>query len=295
MMTAATSRPALRWHGGKWLLAPWIIDHMPDHRCYVEPFGGAASVLLRKPRAHAEIYNDLDDDLVNLFSVLRDPEQAGKLHQLLALTPFARTEWRAAYQATTEPIERARRLIIRSFQGFGSTGTRIDKITGFRASSTRSGTTPARDWANYPDAMAALIDRMRGVIIEQRDAIKVMRQHYASGTLHYVDPPYLDCTRGQQGGRAKHQYTHELTEAQHIELLADLRQLRGMVILSGYPAPLYDEALPGWRRIEKLALADGARPRVEVLWLNPACRDALDRYSLLNHIQPAAPAEAIIC
>lgn len=104
------SRPALRYLGGKWMLAPWIIQHFPPHQIYVEPFGGAASVLLRKPRVHAEIYNDLDGDVVNLFRVLRDPQAAADLIDRIALTPYSRAEFVASYEPTAEPVEWARRL-----------------------------------------------------------------------------------------------------------------------------------------------------------------------------------------
>ena len=276
-------RPVVRWHGGKYRLAPWIIQHFPEHRAYTETFGGGASVLLRKPRSYAEIYNDLDDEIVGLFRVLRDPEQAERLESLLRLTPFARAEFRAAYEATDDPIERSRRLVVRSFMGFGSNAHASQhkghRSTGFRANSNRSGTTPASDWANYPDAMDALVRRLNGVVIENRDAKEVMLQHDAPTTLHYVDPPYLPETRarGNRYDLAWRMYKHELSREDHSDLLKFLCGLSGMVVLSGYPDPLYDDALPSWRRIETKAFADGARERVEVLWLNPACCDALDR------------------
>lgn len=281
-MSAAPTRPVLRWHGGKWRLAPWIIGHFPKHKVYVEPFGGAASVLMRKPRSYGEVYNDLDDEAVCLFRVLRDPAQAAELEKAIRLTPFARAEFRKAYEQTDDPIERSRRLVIRSFMGFGSNAhssqEKGHRSTGFRANAHKSGTTPAQDWANWPNALAATIARLQGVTIENRDAREVIAQHDGRDTLHYVDPPYLPETRarGNRYDLAWRMYRHELSRDDHAELLEFLCELEGMVVLSGYPDALYDDALREWRRVETKAHADGARERIEVLWLNPACVAALD-------------------
>ncbi|UJW87910.1 DNA adenine methylase [Devosia sp. SL43] len=276
-------RPVLRWHGGKWLLAPWIIEHFPAHQVYVEPFGGAASVLMRKEPAYAEIYNDLDGDVVNLFRVLRSP-RADELVKAVRLTPFARTEFLQAYQPTEDDFERARRLIIRSFMGFGSNGH--NKATGFRANSNRSGTTPTHDWVNYPDSLAQVIRRIAGVTVESKDACAVMDQHDAPSTLHYVDPPYVMDTRADGGA----DYAHEMDDADHIALLNCLKALDGMVVLSGYPHPTYDQALIGWRRVERTALADGAKKRIEVLWINPHCAARLDAERAQLSFLDGAPA-----
>ncbi|WP_428668069.1 DNA adenine methylase [Reyranella sp.] len=300
------TRPAVRWYGGKYRLAPWIIGHFAPHRIYIEPFGGGGSVLLRKPRAYAEIYNDLDDWIVNLFKVLRDRDQAARLIELLRLTPFARLEFEESDQLADDAVENARRMVIRAFMGFGSnahasapasrsgfrsivrgvnhndprTGFRS---TGFRANSNRSGTTPAQDWANYPNAVGALVERLQGVVIEHRDAFEVMAQHDTPATLHYVDPPYLPETRSPSNryDLKYRMYRHELTVEDHRRLLDVVRGLSGMVVLSGYPSDLYDQALKGWRRVTKRAFADGARERTEVLWLNHAAHEGLDGGPLL--------------
>lgn len=277
MTDRPVKRPALRWHGGKWLLAPWIIDHFAEHRVYVEPFGGAASVLLRKPRAYAEVYNDLDEDVVNLFRVLREPTMASDLQQRVKMTPFARSEFVAAYSPASDPIERARQLIVRSFMGFSSLGA-VGGNTGFRSTSNRSGTTPAHDWSSLPDNLPLLVERLAGVVIENRPAISVMRQFDGPQTLHYVDPPYMHETRSRKVGKNSlyHVYRHEMGDAEHQGLLNALRALSGMVIVSGYPCDLYDTILNDWRRIDRQWFADGARVRTEVLWLNPALTGRLD-------------------
>jgi DNA adenine methylase len=278
LSTAQLTRPVLRYHGGKWRLAPWVISHFPEHRVYVEPFGGAASVLMRKPRCYAEVYNDLDGEIVNVFRLMRDPETADRLRELITLTPYAREEFLAAYEACEEPLERARRTIAKSFMGFTSasihdeypagmrTRASVWKApTGFRSNSNRSGTTPAHDWSHYPDQIAQFCQRLRGVVIENRSAIEVIKTHDTHDCLHYVDPPYPMETRDKGSD-----YRFELTDEQHRELGEVLRSVKGMVILSSYPSEMYAELYGDWRCIQRKALADGAKPRTECLWLNPA-------------------------
>lgn len=261
------TRPILRYHGGKWRLAPWIIEHMPKHRVYVEPFGGAASVLLRKPRSYGEIYNDLEGELVNVFRVVRDHGE--ELRRNLELTPFSRSEYKLSFDRCEDTIEQARRTVVRSFMGFGSNALCRTVKSGFRANSNNSGTTPAHEWRNYPGALGGLIERLRGVVLENRSGVEVMHAHDGPDTLHYCDPPYVHSTRTQWASKgARSGYTHEMNDEEHRALAASLVRMRGMVMVSGYPCELYDKAFDGWTRIQRRALADGARERTEVLWMN---------------------------
>jgi DNA adenine methylase len=269
----------LRYHGGKWKLAPWILQHFPPHHIYVEPFGGAGSVLLRKPRSYGEVYNDLDSDVVNVFRVLRDPARAHQLRVLLELTPFAREEFFGSYGEPMDDVDRAYRMIVRAFMGFGSASMTRMHITGFRSNSNRSGTTPAQDWSTWPLEVPAFVDRLKGVVIENRDAIAVIEQHDGPRTLHYVDPPYPPGTRSSlkhKNGNRGHYYRHDMTDEDHRRLGGAQRATSGFVVVSGYRCDLYDlELFPDWERFERPHMADGARPRIEVLWLNPAAVNAL--------------------
>lgn len=265
-MTKAIARPVVRYHGGKWKLAPWIVSNLPPHRVYVEPFGGGASVLLRKPRSYAEVYNDLDGEIVNLFRMVRDKGEL--LAQACELTPFARSEFEGAYDPAGDPIEQARRTLVRAYMGFGSAGA-SGQSTGFRANSNRSGTTPAHDWMNYPDHLRNNVQRLRGVVIENRNAITVMKTHDSDQTLHYVDPPYVHSTRNLRTRAPA--YKHELSDADHETLASALKELQGMVVVSGYRCDLYDHLFSGWQRIDQAAHADGAKDRIESLWLSPSC------------------------
>lgn len=260
------------------MLAPWIIKHFPPHKIYVEPYMGAASVLMRKPRAQAEVINDLDGEIVNVFRVLRDPVAAEHLVRLLELTPWARREFFATYdEPVADSIEQARRTIVRTFMAFGTTSRRRNR-TGFRGKCYLEHRTGPADWVNYPAAVKTFVARLRGVCIEEMDALYVIRQQDTEETLFYVDPPYpLDTrTSVQWPSRNERAYIHDLSDDEHRELAGVLRGVKGMVVLSGYPCELYDlELYPDWYRVTRGALADGARKRTEVVWLNHAAAEHL--------------------
>jgi len=280
------SRPPLRYHGGKWKLAPWIISHFPPHAHYVEPFGGAASVLLQKPPSRLETYNDADGEVVTFFRVLR--ERQDDLVRAIALTPWARAE----YEATFDPlppehpeadIERARRFFVRAWMSMGG-GATARWRTGWRYQIRPQTPTTTERWSQL-DHLIAVAQRLRMVQIEQDDALKIIGRYDALETLFYLDPPYVHQTRSKWRGAA---YRHEMDDDAHRELAELIHGVRGFAVISGYPSALYEELYEryGWVRIEKAALTNGRTVRRECLWLSPRTWSALAARPLFMEVSP---------
>ncbi len=268
----AVTSPVMRYHGGKWRMAPWIISHFPpvsSYEVYTEAFGGSAGVLMRAPRVKHEVYNDLDSSIVNVFRVLRDPWQAQRLARQCRLTPYARDEFELAGEPCSDPIEQARRTLFRAASGFGSAAATA-KTCGFR---TFTGENCPRGriagtWVGYQSAISEFTDRLQGVLIENRPALEILQRHDREKALHYVDPPYVHETRNTAGST----YRHEMADHDHEDLLEALTRLDGYVVLSGYDSELYRDILKGW----SLATLDvqassnaGTVSRTECLWLSP--------------------------
>ena len=281
-MIETPARPMCRYYGGKWKLADWVISHFPNHRCYVEAFGGAGSILLKKKPARIEIYNDLSDEMVNLFTVVRDIKMCKELQRMLLLTPYSRTEWLNCYALSDDQIEQARRTIVLATMSHNPSKVLSRKSNGFRSCSSGHHRLP-QDFIGVSNNLDTIMKRLKGVIIENREAVKLIKQHDGLETLHYVDPPYM----GELRSDKRSTYQHELfTEEDHRKLSSTLLNLKGYVVLSGYRCDQYKTWYEGngWSPFYKKATTGAAKKgkstRIEVLWLNPKATRAQHQQKL---------------
>ncbi len=230
---------------------------------------------MRKPRSKAEVYNDLDGEVVNVFRVYQDSALASELIRKLEATPFARDEVRVSLLPTDCPVEKARRSIVKAFQGFASAPGH--KHPGFRCATSTQNTTAANDWVSYVDQAKQFTERLRGVTIENVDALELLGRYDTPETLYYLDPPYVPDSRTSTG-----EYRHEMTGEDHLRMVEVVRGISGFVVISGYENELYDSL--GWTKFASDSYAQGnnaeMRKRTEVIWLNPAAVAAMPQADL---------------
>ncbi len=252
-------KAVLKYHGAKNRLGKWINNYIPKHKVYVELFFGSGGVFFNKPRVHIETINDLNDDVVNFFKVLR--EQPEELAKLIYLTPYARTEYDLAYEDSENisELEKARRYCVRCWQGFGAANLYHN---GFKSGQQTKSPNPARGFSELPETLLLAGERLRGVQIEHLPAVELIKRYDTEDVFIYADPPYLHSTR------KNYLYKHEMTDEEHIELLELLIKHPGKVLLSGYDNDLYNSILQGWRKVKKDTLAEGGVKRTETLWMN---------------------------
>lgn len=261
-------RIAFGWYGGKFSHLDFILPHVPsDAGHYCDVFGGSAAVLLNRPPAPVETYNDLDSELVNFFETLRN--DGDELIRAIGLTPFSREELVRSCEAATglSRLERARRFYVRARQT--RTGLAQTSSQGRWAHcvlTSRAGMAGAVSrWLGSVEGLSEIVQRLLRVQIENAPALEVIQRYDTEATVFYLDPPYVHASRGDRSA-----YGYEMTDADHERLAAVLHAIRGRAVLSGYRTFLYDELYADWRRVdapEKTCHSVRA-PRRESLWLS---------------------------
>lgn len=250
----------MKYPGSKWSIAKWIIDFFPEHHSYLEPFFGSGAVLFNKPRSNIETVNDLDGNVVNLFEwIRRDPE---RLAHEIYYTPYARQIYDDAFRAIPEdPFDRAVNFYIRLNMGHGFR-TNGEKVGWKNDVQGRERAYASQAWCNLPDKIIQAAERLRGVQIENRPAVEVIRRFNSEKILIYLDPPYV------LGTRHGKQYRHELDDDDQEELLDTVLIHKGPILLSGYDSELYQRKLGDWYREETTCYTQVCSKKREVLWMN---------------------------
>ncbi|WP_304964794.1 DNA cytosine methyltransferase [uncultured Oscillibacter sp.] len=260
---AGVSNAVIKYPGAKWGVAPWVISHFPEHRSYLEPFFGSGAVLFTKSRSAIETVNDIDGDVVNLFDWIRkDP---ARLAHAIRFTPYARDEYDRAWAAQyteTDNFRRAVNFYIRMMMGHGfrTTGEKVGWKNDVQG---REAAYAAKCWAKTPEVIIQAAERLRGVQIENRPAVELIRRFNYQNVLIYADPPYMLGTR-----QNRKQYRHEMTDDDHMELLEAIKAHRGPAIISGYDSDLYNRELKGWYKDGRTSFTQTASRRREILWMN---------------------------
>jgi DNA adenine methylase len=289
----------LKYFGGKSYLASRIVEMFPPHLHYVEPyFGGGAVLFARDPsderlwlppnKGVSEVANDIDRRLTNFWHVLRHEEAFEEFRRTVEATPMGRIEWDEAetpylpesakpfslydggrkIRVETLSVADAVAFFVRCRQSRAGMLKDFTSITRTRTRRQMNGN--VSEWLGAVDGLPDVHARLRRVLIENLDGVKLIRREDTKDTLFYVDAPYVHGTR-----TGKNNYAHEMTDGQHEELIQTLIEIRGMAIVSMYRHPIYDvlSLNHGWN-VKEIELPNNAaggkskRRMTECLWWN---------------------------
>ncbi len=250
----------LKYPGSKYKSADWIIRQFPEHHSYLEPFFGSGAILFNKKRSDIETVNDIDGEVINLFRQIKEVPQA--IEKEIYFLPYSREIYEAAFEGMPKnDLERAINFIIRSNMGHGYKTN--GKKVGWKCDvQGREKAYAAQEWAALPGIIGEVAERLKGVQIENRPAVELIRKYNFDNVLIYADPPYLLSTRTGE------QYRYEMTEQDHEELLKALKTHIGPVVISGYDSEMYNDVLQNWQKEIKTSYAMSGKKRTEVIWCN---------------------------
>ena len=243
-------KPLITYYGGKQRIATRIVQYLPPHLVYVEPFAGGLAVLFRKGKPHTtnqlqykEVVNDISGDLVNLYQCLTNKKTRILLIEKLQGTPYSREVHSRAKEilsrTSEDPVDRGWAYFVCINTSFNA-----DLNGGWHPSVTNRNC--AATWTNAVAELREKSSRLRGVTFENLDALKVIDRWDSPETCFYLDPPYPGACQGHYSG-----YTQEDFE----RLVSKVSSCKGSFVLSCYA----NAAVPkSWDHIEIPAFASSS-------------------------------------
>lgn len=255
------------YFGGKFPHLTWLISQFPaGNYHFIDLMSGSANVALNVNYPLITI-NDLNDEIINLFQVLRDKEE--EFTRQIYFTPFSRSELYKIIDAepTNDCIERARRYFIRCQLGYGANGSQNNhKGAGFEYKLHSTNYYRVDNWNKKLKKLAIIADKLRQFQIESTNALKLIEKLDKPSNIIYIDPPYLMSVRSS-GKR----YLHEVEDGFHEKMAEKCLQLEhAKCAVSGYDSPIYDELFNGFTKVigPQSNATVSKRGIQEVLWRN---------------------------
>jgi DNA adenine methylase len=225
-----------KWVGGKSRFRRAIISLLPDHTCYVEPFAGAAWVLFGKPPSDVEVLNDIDQELITFFRVVKEnPDEliASFEWELTSRAEFERLAGLDPHNL--DPVQRAHRFYYLIMAGWGGELNYPRFATSIMDGG--HGNRLIGALKTLRERLQPVYDRLQTVIIENLDWQECMNRYDRIGTVFYLDPPY-------PGNGCN--YAHNMRSWEDHKALVDrLKQTRAKWILSSYDNPQMRDFFPG--------------------------------------------------
>lgn len=264
-------RPAFKIHGGKYYLSNWVIEHFPpgyQEMVYIEPFSGAASVLLNKEPSIMESIGDTNLGIIQILRALRDEPDVfiRKLKRInYTEKTFIRAKNRAELNNYKDYMDHAITEFIMRRMSRG--GLKKSFAWSERTRGGQPGDVNA--WSTIIKELPLIADRIKDVQIFHKKAAEVIKAFNESDFLCYADPPYDPAVRSAVDSYEE----DDMTTEQHVDFLDLMESYRGYAIISGYPSMVYKRKLAEWRCVKKSMPNHASQQqtksrKIECLWMN---------------------------
>lgn len=223
----------ITYYGGKQNMIKYLLDLIPAHVIYCEPFFGGGALFFAKPKSEVEIINDKNGEVINFFKVVKT--KFPELQKEIQGTLHSREHYKKAMVVYANPdlfsdVKRAWALWVLTNQGFAS----MIGSWGFGKENSKE-----KSLANKRDEFKKVYtDRLRMVQVENNDAIKVIERSDSKNTFIYCDPPYIGSDMGHYKG---------YTEEDYKKLLDSLVKVKGSFLLSSYPSPILNRYIKKYK------------------------------------------------
>lgn len=205
------------------MLSKLIIELIPEHNLYCEPFFGGGAVYFKKTPSNIEVINDTNGELINFYKVIKT--KFNKLNHEIQTTLHSRESHLAARIIYKNPklfdeVKRAWAIWTLANQSYAS---KLNGSWGYDKKENKSVKQLDTKRKNFTKEYA---ERLENTEIECMDALEVIKARDSKTTFFYLDPPYIETNQGHYKGYEKEDFE---------KLLKLLSKIKGKFLLSSYP------------------------------------------------------------